>query len=496
MLPCLRGGLSIVKPRVQQFTARDAIRSIHAWPRERRQTARHRLMQEVRTGVARAAVAALRDRDVGSWLARLRGHGFAANVAFMVTGTALGQAASIVLAPVLTRLYTPDQFGYLSVYTAALMILGVIAVLGFELAIPIAASDIELANLLAISGATLVTTTGIIAAGAVLASNAALNAVWLRELASHRYLLPAGFACLGGYYVMLAVATRAGAFREIAATRISQGLSGPLSQIAFGLLGLGAQGLAIGFVIGQSSGTFLLFSRVVLRSRSMLAAITWRGVRAALRRYARFPLLASWARLLDMAGGGTILFVMFSAFYSSDIAGFMFLTERVVARPLFIVSTSLLQVFIGEAGRAVHNDPARLRRRFWQVVPRQFLLSATWIALANLLAGWAFPILFGRQWDPAIPYLHAMSASYLAVAVLHPVSTSLQIMERQALAAAWQVGRLLVVVASVIVPWHFGVSALTTLWLTSLTQAVANVVLLALIALSIERIQPRSSPAR
>jgi hypothetical protein len=46
----------------------------------------------------------------------------AADVAIMVTGTALGQAASIVLAPVLTRLRTPDPFGSLSVNMAGLTI--------------------------------------------------------------------------------------------------------------------------------------------------------------------------------------------------------------------------------------------------------------------------------------------------------------------------------------------------------------------------------------
>jgi hypothetical protein len=131
-----------------------------------------------------------------------------------------------------------------------------------------------------------------------------------------------------------------------------------------------------------------------------------------------------------------------------------------IARPLFVVSTSLMQVFIGEAGQLVQHDPARFRRRFRQVVPRQFRLAAAWIAAANLAAGWAFPILFGQQWDPAIPYLHALSAGYMAVTVLHLVSTSLQIMERQALAAAWQTGRLVVVVISVIVPWRLGLGAL------------------------------------
>ncbi len=427
------------------------------------------------------------------WRRRLTGQGFAANVAFMVTGTALGQAASIVLAPVLTRLYTPDQFGYLSVYTAALTIFGVIAVLGFELAIPLAASEVELANLLAISGATLTAMTGVVALAAGLLSDRALQFIWLGQLAADRYLLPLGFACLGGYYVMVAAATRAGAFRDIAATRISQGLSGPLSQIGLGLLGAGGPGLAIGFVIGQSSGTFLLFSRVILRSPGVLAAISWRGMRAVARRYARFPLLASWARLLDMAGSGTILFVIFAACYSSEIAGFMFLTERIIARPLFIVSTSLMQVFIGEAGQSVQHDPAKFRRRFRQVVPRQFLLAAAWIAAANLLAGWAFPVLFGQQWDPAIPYLHALSAGYMAVAVLHPVSTSLQIMERQALAAAWQAGRLVLVVISVIVPWRLGLEALPAVWLSSLAQVISCAAMLALIALSMEGLQPRAA---
>src|SRR6478609_3136460 len=114
-----------------------------AWLRVRNPPARTTLMRGGRNGPG-----AWRFGDGIPWRRRLTGQGFAANVAFMVTGTALGQAASIVLSPVLTRLYTPDQFGYLSVYTAALTIFGVIAVLGFELAIPLAANDTELANLL------------------------------------------------------------------------------------------------------------------------------------------------------------------------------------------------------------------------------------------------------------------------------------------------------------------------------------------------------------
>ncbi len=86
-----------------------------------------------RAGLCGLAAATL---TPGRWQNKFTAGGFSTNVIFMLAGTALGQAASVLLSPALTRLYTPDQFGYLSVYTAALTILGVIAALGFELAIP------------------------------------------------------------------------------------------------------------------------------------------------------------------------------------------------------------------------------------------------------------------------------------------------------------------------------------------------------------------------
>jgi hypothetical protein len=331
----------------------------------------------------------------------------------------------------------------------------------------------------------------LLALAALLMPDRTLALLWTGSPATFRILLPVGFACLGAYYVMVAAATRLAAFRHIASTRLAQGLSGPLSQTVLGLLGAGTPGLLIGFVIGQSSGTFLLLSRVLLRAPGLLAGIAWRGIMRAASRYRQFPLFASWSKLLENAGTGPILFLLFAHFYSSEIAGFLFLTERVVGRPLLMVSTSLLQVFTGEAGLAVHREPERIRVRFHQVVPRQFLLSTGWVLLANLLAGSAFPILFGRDWVAAVPYLRAASLGYLAVAVLHPVSTALQIMERQAVAAAWQIGRLVLVSGGVIVAWRLSLPAVTALWLSSLAQIVACLGMLALITWSIERIQPR-----
>ena len=125
-------------------------------------------------------------------------------------------------------------------------------------------------------------------------------------------------------------------------------------------------------------------------------------------------------------------------------------------------------------------------------MPRQFLLAAAWIVLSNLLAAWAFPLLFGAEWGNAIPYLRALSVAYLVQAVLHPLSTTLQMLEHQVTAALWQVCRLVAVVAGVLLAWHDGQSAVTALWIGSLVQAACCLVLLGVMVVAIERVAARA----
>jgi O-antigen/teichoic acid export membrane protein len=420
---------------------------------------------------------------------------FAWNVSVMLVGTIIGQAASLMLQPILTRMYSPAQFGYLSVYGAVLAMLAVVASLGLEVAIPISIDNEECANLLALNGLVLGCMTTLVALFAWLVPTHVLNLLLVGSLANYRWLLPIGFACLGGYYIMLGVATRASAFRDIARTRISQGTSGPASQILLGLAGLGTPGLVLGYVLGQSSGTLLLLNQGVLRQRAWLRAVSWRGIATTARRYMNFPLVTSWTRVLDNAGGGLVLFLMFSSFYSSDIAGFMYICDRVIGRPLMIVSTSLLQVFTGEAGRAVTQDPVLLRRRFYQVVPRQFLLALGWVVMVNVIAAWAFPVFFGPRWAAGVPYLRALSVAYLIGAVLHPVSSTLQILEYQFTAAIWQIFRLAAVIGAVFIARQENLSAVQALWTTSIVQAVCCAILLGLMVAAIERVVVRHQQA-
>ena len=56
-------------------------------------------------------------------------------------GTALGQIIVVVFMPILTRLYTPNEFGLLASYVAILSLLSTASCLRYEIAIPLPKVD-------------------------------------------------------------------------------------------------------------------------------------------------------------------------------------------------------------------------------------------------------------------------------------------------------------------------------------------------------------------
>jgi len=419
---------------------------------------------------------------------------FLRDVAIMLGGSAGGQMISVALSPLLTRLYSPQQFGILSVYSALLAILVVVASLRYELALPLAKTDEDAVNLMAVGLAVLVLTTALFTAGAAAFPDEWLERVWplpfnSAHVTPYRGMLSLGFFCLGGYYVALYFATHAGAFGSIARTRLAQGIVGPLSQIGLALLGGGAPALLVGSILGQSAGTFGLFYAVLGKKRGLLEALSWRRMLQLARRYCRFPLVGSWAALLDAAGGNHLLYLLVTVNYGARIAGFLFLAERILSRPLAIIGTSILQVFVGEAGRTASADPARLRRRFYQVVGRQTLLALLWIAAVNLGGALLFSDIFGAEWGDAVPYLQAMSPAYLALAVVLPVFHTLQLLEKQSLAATWQAGRLIFTVGLFVILSKAGVAPLWVVAGYGAAQAFCGALLLALMAWAVAKLQ-------
>jgi O-antigen/teichoic acid export membrane protein len=60
---------------------------------------------------------------------------FSRNVLTLMTGTTIAQAIPIAISPILTRIYTPEDFGVFALYMAIAAIISVVSTGRYEMAI-------------------------------------------------------------------------------------------------------------------------------------------------------------------------------------------------------------------------------------------------------------------------------------------------------------------------------------------------------------------------
>ena len=375
---------------------------------------------------------------------RLRGGSFFAQVAVLVGGAAFAQALGVAAMPVLTRLYTPGDYGVFAVYASLLAILAAINSLRYELAVSLPKDEEDGASLLALVLALVVTLSAILGGTAwVLREQIA---AWTKtpDLARYMWLLPLGLVLLGIYRGLTYWAIRRQAFGHIARTRVNQGIASVVVQIGMGLLQLRPLGLLVGSIVGQSSGSGTLAALAWRQDREALKSVSWRNLRRVAWRYRRFPLF-SGSVLLNIVGTRLPSLLIASAF-GADIVGGFALVMRVLGWPMQFIGAAVGQVYIGEASRLVREDPTKQYALIVRTTRRLALMGLS-ILVIGLLAPMVFAFVFGDRWREAGVYCQVLAPMIFAQFVVSPISNLTNVVERQDLQLYGDAARAIIVVA-------------------------------------------------
>ncbi len=357
----------------------------------------------------------------------------------IVVGSLAGQGLVILSYPLLTRLYDPAELGLLTVFTSVVGMISVISTASLEAAIPIPPDDGEAADvawsaLAVVSGTTIVT-----AAVGLLAAGPLANLLGVPRLAQYWWLVAVTVFALGAYMVLSEWMVRDRTYGALGRRNLLQGVGQTVTQIGLGLAGVRPLGLLLGVGVGRTLAMGGLVSRGgLLRQRRP----SWAGLRAAVRRFRRFPLLATPSALVNSAGLEMPLLLV-SAVYGDARAGLLGLTIRVFSGPTAIIGQAVSQVYTGETGAAIRRPSGALGRLLRKAVLRLLLLGAGPALLLVIAGPWMFGLIFGPTWTEAGEYARFLAVAYLAQFAVTPVSSTLFLLERQGHELVWGCFRLL-----------------------------------------------------
>ena len=424
--------------------------------------------------------------------ARRSGGGFLGNVIKLFAGNASAQFLTLLAYPILTRLYLPADLGVLAFIATVIAVVSPCAALRYEMAIPLARSEPEAGNALAVSFAAVLGIAVLFVLIALLLPQSILDQY--DSIAPFRLSVPIGLLGSGCYMLAVFEATRNSRYADIARSRIYQFLTGPTLQVALGVFGTGKAGLIIGLIVGTFSGTYGLVRRLkIFWPPSPLFHVTLRMLWATAVKYRDFPLYSSWSSLLSV-GSNNIMNLTFTILYGPTIGGFVFLGDRVLVRPLFLITMAISQVFIGEASQTAREQPARLRGLVVAIAVRQLIVSTLWIGAVILLSPWFVPLVFGAEWVPAVIYLQFLAVGFFFTSLLAPVLHTLQIIESQKLQAAIESGRFIAMAGALTITQLADLQPEYTVLTCSLVQALAQMTYFVLLYRAVIRFGRAAAP--
>ncbi len=358
---------------------------------------------------------------------------FLGDVAKLVSGTMFAQLLTVGCAPLLARLYSPEDFGVYNIFISVITLISLVLCLRYELAIVLPENHREAVDIfwgsLGISVFLSLLSIPVVIFGRTWIS----NAIGSPKVSQYLWLMPASLLFGGlsyGHPSLNYWAMRLNRFGKLSIARVTSTVSTLVLQLLAGLAGFRSGGSLIdSAVIGGACSATILGVQLGREDGALLAGnFHPRQIFQAIQRYRKFPLFESWAILINNFSWLLPTFLL-ARYFSLTEVGFYSFTYRFLTVPMTLVGGAIAQVFFQRA------SVAKTTGTHGQVVEdalrKLIALGMFPILLMTIIAPSLFKIVFGDAWVEAGIYAQILGVWMLVWFISSPLHTIYSILERQ-----------------------------------------------------------------
>lgn len=358
------------------------------------------------------------------------------NIATLFSGSILASVAPILVAPILTRQYSPEDFGVFAFFIAATDILIVFSTMRLAFAIVIPKMDSKAMELLAacVGIALIITTISLLIALTVYWSNITI----LGSTIIHDYLIfiPIQILFSALYTTLYSWHNRMGRYKSIAIARVISVSSIAIISILFGIISFGPAGLIMGVIFGRAIGVVFLFYKLLTKDMSLIKEFKFNRVIASTMEHKNFPLYSVPAGLFNMFSW-QVPAIMLKTFFNLSVLGWYDLCHRVLGAPTALIGTAIQDAF---KIRAAQDFAQQGNCRRIYLFTLSFLIAIAIILFIPLylVAPTLFKVVFGANWALAGVYAQILIPFIAIRFVSGPLSYVLFIANKQHVDLVWQ----------------------------------------------------------
>lgn len=349
-------------------------------------------------------------------------------------GTAIAQVLNFLFQPVVTRLYSVEQYGEYAVYTSILTVASVVVTLAYEQAV-IASKDKKEAQSL-IFGTIYISLFFCVLSFLFILFFKSTILGWLKlDTCDWLYILPINLFFLTTYNLFASYHYVIEKYKRIGLIACIRSFVMGASQILFYYLGLGMKGLPMGRIVAITICSIILCHSII-RSRIDYSCARLHVVLICLKHHYQFPAFQLPASFVNHFLDSAITFVIL-ALYSRVELGYYSLVVQILSIPISMISSSLRSLSISEFTK-ISNDYQQSRSLFIRLALGMFVVITIPMVIAFFWGEPIFTFVFGSKWNGAGVFIKALVPLYILKFVAFPLSSIAIVQKKQSIFLAFQ----------------------------------------------------------
>lgn len=340
----------------------------------------------------------------------------------LIVGGAGAQLLLLFFMPVISRLYSPDDFGVLASLSSVAAILLVICSLRFEVAIPTIKNQRLTYDLYKISILTTIGFSVLTLLGVILLLQLDFFHDYLNRFDGYIWVIPSLILIAGIFKVFFYLNLRDERYSLLSKVRFLQSFSSIIIQLT--LYKFGVVGLILGFVGSQAAGLLSLKKNINEGFNPFPSKLR---IFAVIKKFKTFPLFSTFSALLSSLGQNLPVIII-GYFYGVSAAGLYFMAFRLVSSPVSIVNNAISNVFLT---RGAKLKAGRLKGYAVKAFFVLFIISTPFFILLYLFAFPVITFVLGEQWGLSGNIISEISLVLLSQFIVRPLINVFVINKRE-----------------------------------------------------------------
>ncbi|TDQ38643.1 lipopolysaccharide biosynthesis protein [Aureibacillus halotolerans] len=400
---------------------------------------------------------------------------FVRNVVLMITGTASAQLVSLVLTPVISRIYGPEAYGLMGVFISIIGILSPIASLTYPIAIVLPKTDNDAIGLIRLSLLISTSIATFVVIQLTLFNQQIAEIFHIEDLASFLYLIPLVIFFAGLYQVVEQWLIRTKQFKVTAKVTFLQSLIVQGSKVGIGFMYPFPSILIVLTAFSQALRAVLM---IIFSDKKNLNnhLSNQSSIKDLAKKYKDFPIYRGPQSFLNSVSEN-IPILMLTSFFGPASVGFYTICRTVLAIPTQLIGKSLGDVFYPRISEAANNgeDLGNLNKKATNIL---ISIGVVPFGLVILFGPGLFEFVFGEEWLIAGKYARWIALWSFSTFILQPSIRALPVLNAQALHLKYTGFSLLIRSCALAFGYYAFSSDLIAIALFGVLSGILNIVLI------------------